>query len=162
MLTKIQDSYKKLIESKEFKHEGFFCGAFILCDLEDLDKSDWQIDFYNKNTDTITTYVVSTTIEVTDNSEVFKEENTRIEELKLNDIKVDLNDLKNKLQEILDTRQETPVKITIILQHIKIPMWNIIYITKKFNLLNIKIDARDGKVIEEKIVPLLSFEKGNK
>lgn len=161
MLTKLKSAYEKLIHSKEFKHEGFLCGAFLIADIKDLENTDWQIDFYNKETDTITTYLVGLKIEVTDNSKVFKNEKVAIEELKVEDIKVNFNELKDKLDKILKEKQEDPVKITIILQNQNIPVWNIIYITQKFNLLNVKIDAVTGIVLDEKVVPLLSFEKGD-
>ncbi len=160
MLSKLKTAYEKLIHSKEFKHEGFFCGAFIMCNSKELDNTDWQIDFYNNKRDTITTYLVGSKIEVTDDSKVFKNEKVDIEEIKLENIKVNFNDIKEELNKILKEKQEEPVKITIILQNQKIPIWNIIYITQKFNLLNVRIDAVTGILIDEKIVPLLSFENG--
>ena len=38
---------------------------------------------------------------------------------------------------------------------------NLSYITEKFNLINIKIDAVDGKLLKETTAPLLSFKKDN-
>lgn len=159
MLTKLKTAYKKLLESKEFKNEGILSGAFLMCDMENLDKTEWQLDFYNKESDRITTYNIGHKIELTDNSEVFKDENMKIEELDLEEIKVNFEDIKEKLKEILEKRHEDAIKITIILQKQTFPIWNIIYITKKFNLLNIKINAINSDVIEEKAIPLLSFEK---
>ena len=77
-----------------------------------------------------------------------------------NEIKTSFEDIKNKIENILNKYKETAARITVILQKQKIPMWNIIYITKKFNILNIKINAENGEVIEEKTVPLVSFERG--
>ncbi len=162
MLAKIKNSYERLIKSEIFKHEGFLCGAFLMCDIKDLDKTDWQIDFYNKNKDTITTYLIGKEIEATNESEVFKTEKMTVEELDLKEVKMDFSDIQKKLQYILETKDEIAVKITIILQHQNIPIWNVIYITKKFNLLNIKMNATNGELIEEKLVNLLSFEKGLK
>lgn len=162
MLTKIKESYKKILHSKDFKHKGFLCGAFLISDIENIENTPWQIDFYNKDTDTMISYTVEGEIKASEDSKVFKEENSQIEELNLEDIKVDFDNLKQELNKILKNRKEEPVKISIILQKIKVPIWNLIYITKKFNLLNIKIDATSGTVLEEKIVSLLSFEKGNK
>ncbi len=162
MLTKLKEDYKRLLESKEFKNKGFLCGAFLICDINELERTPWQIDFYNTNNDTITTYLIEKDIGIKENSEVFKKEDMKVEELKLDEIKIDFETLKKKIQYILEMHDEQAEKITIILQTQEFPTWNIIYITRKFNLLNIKINAVDGKIIEEKIVPLLSFEKGNK
>ena len=160
MLTKLKENYKDLLESKEFEHKGYLCGAFLICEIQELEKTPWQIDFYNTNNDTITTYLIKDKIEVVNNSEVFKKDDMRVEELKLDEIKVDFNTIKKKKQYILESHDEQAEKISIILQKQNIPIWNIIYITKRFNLLNIKINASSGELIEEKIIPLLSFEKG--
>ncbi|MBS3152069.1 hypothetical protein J4230_01525 [Candidatus Woesearchaeota archaeon] len=160
MKNSIKESYEKLLASKEFKHKGFLCGAFLICDIEDINNTEWQIDFYNTESDTITTYLVSKKIEITDNSKILKKEDVKIEKLNINEIKTSFEDIKNKIENILNKYKETAAKITVILQKQKIPMWNIIYITKKFNILNIKINAENGEVIEEKTVPLVSFERG--
>lgn len=161
MLSKLIENYKTLIKSDEFKNEGFFCGAFLICEIENLDKTDWQIDFYNPESDTMTTYLIGKEIEVTDNSEVFKDDKTRkIEEVKLKEVKTDMKDMKKELDKILKKYNETAEKITVILQNEKTPVWNIIYITKRFNIINIKINAVDGKVIEDKTMNILSFDKG--
>ena len=162
MLDKIKDSYEKIMSSKEFKAGGFLCGAFIICDIDQLETTNWQIDFYEKEKNLIQTYIVSEKIEKTNESEVFKTEDMTVEELDLKEIKRDFKDLTETIKEILDKNKEEPVKITIILQKQKVPIWNIIYITKKFNLLNIKINAISGELIEEKLVNLLSFEKGDR
>lgn len=162
MLEKIKASYERLLKSEEFKPEGFLCGAFIICNLEDLNKTHWQIDFYKKESDTMTTYLMAEKIEKTNEAEVFKTENMKVEELKLDEIKKDYEDIEKKLKLLLEDKDEIPVKITIILQKQGVPIWNFIYITKKFNLVNIKIDGINGEVIEEKLVNLLSFEKGDR
>ena len=161
MLTKLKNAYKDLIHSQEFKNSGFLCGAFLMCNIEELEQTNWQLDFYNKESDTITSYFMENDIKVAENSEIFKEEGKEIEELKLEDVKTNFEDIKKQLDEILEKRNESVVKITIIVQKQIHPIWNILYITKKFNLLNIRINAIDGKLIDEKTVPLLSFEKGD-
>src|SRR3989338_606310 len=127
MLTKLKESYERLIKSKEFEHKGFLCGAFLICDIEELDKTSWQLDFYNKEKDTITSYTMDKTIEVKEDAAVFKEEKTEVEELDIKQIKINFENIKKKLQHTLETKNETPVKITIIVQHQKVPIWNIIY-----------------------------------
>ena len=90
---------------------------------------------------------------------MLKKEDTEIEELNLEEIKVDFKDIKEMLKNILDKYNEEASRITIIIQKQNIPVWNIIYITKKFNLINIRVNAIDNSLLEEKNVSLVSFEK---
>ena len=115
MLTKLKKDCKRLLESKEFKKEGFLSGMFLICEIKDIDNTPWQIDFYNKDTDTVTTYLLDKDIEVTDNSKVLKDEKTVIEELDLDEIKMDFKDIEKTLYECLKKHNENPVKITIII-----------------------------------------------
>ena len=164
MLTKIKESYRLLLASKEFKHKGFLSGAFVTGNSETLEKEDWQLDFYNKETDTMTAYrVKKEAVEVDEDSSVFRDEekNVDIEELDLSEIKKDYAAIKELLNTMLEGHRETAVKTSIILQKQNVPIWNIIYITKNFNLLNIKINAKDGSILEDRVINLLSFEKGD-
>ncbi|GEM_PF-2126971 len=163
MLTKLKESYERLVSSKEFKNKGFLASAFLSCPVEDLEKSDWQLDFYDEKTDTMTAYTVHDNITGEEDSEVFRDEEKKveIEELKLDEIKIDFEKLKEKLDMMLEGHRETPLKITIILQKQHVPLWNILYITKNFNLLNIKLSASDGEILEDKLINLISFEKGD-
>jgi len=156
----IKESYDKLLKSKEFKNEGFLCGFFLVSDINDIENSSWQIDFYEEITDTITSYTINNDkIEVSPKSEVFKEEKTKIEELKLEDVKTNFKDILKKAKKLLKKAKEEAAKTIIILQKQDTPVWNISFITKKFNILNIKINATNGKVIENKIVSIIKFKK---
>ena len=53
----------------------------------------------------------------------------------------------------------TETKIIIIAQQQDFPIWNVSYVSNKFNLINIKINAIYGEVIEETSGSLLSFKK---
>lgn len=152
----IQQSYQRLIKSKEFKGEGVLCSMFFTSDIKEIEESNWQIDFYNKESNTITSYLMGINIEVVPNSEIFKEENTDIEDFKIEDVKISF---KESLKVAKEHLKEEATKIIVILQKQKDIMWNISFVTKNFNLLNIKIDAINGKVIEEKLVSLISFKK---
>ena len=44
----LKKEYKRLVNSKEFKHKGFLSGAFIMSDIKSLDKSKWQISIIKK------------------------------------------------------------------------------------------------------------------
>ena len=158
MLT-IKESYHKLLKSKEFKHEKFLCSALLISDINNIEKSLWQIDFYNEDSDTVNTYTIGDDIEVNKESKIFKDGKTKIEKLDLDEVKTDFSEIYQHALDILKKHRENAVKVVIILQKQKQTLWNILFITRGFNILNIKIDAEDGKVIEEKITSFVKFEK---
>ncbi|HIH25612.1 MAG TPA: hypothetical protein HA226_02475 [Nanoarchaeota archaeon] len=159
MHTKIREDYEKLIKSGEFNKEGYLCGFFLMSEVDKLENTDWQIDFYDEKKDTITSYVVGEKIEVSENSKIFKEEGKTIEELKLEKLKVDIKDALRKCEIILKQHEEKETQVIIILQNDKGIKWNISYVTQKFNLINIKIDAETGELVNQNIISMLSWGK---
>ena len=155
----IKDSYKRLISSKEFNNIGIFSSAFIMTDEKELENSKWQMDFYNKENNKIITYLMKDKIEVLKNDEIFKDETTNINEIDLNNLNFKLENCLNIGKESLERDNETPVKVIIILQKLENLTWNLTYMSTKFNLINLKINAENGKVIEESISPLLNLKK---
>ncbi len=158
MLT-VKESYEKLLKSKEFKHEKFLCSILLISDINNIEKAAWQIDFYNEDSDTVNTYTIGDEVEASPESKIFKDGKTKIERLQLDEVKTDFNEIYDHALDILKKHKENAVKVIIILQKQKHVLWNILFITKGFNILNIKIDAEDGKVIEEKITSFVKFEK---
>lgn len=55
--------------------------------------------------------------------------------------------------------QEIPSKKIFILQQKESPIWNITYLTQSLNILNMKINAETGQIIEEKIESAMNFQK---
>ncbi len=154
----IKAEYKKLIKSTEFKKKGFLCSVFIMSDIENLDKSTWQFDFYDESNKEITSYLMESKIKVTENLEVFKKEETEVEQLNLNEVELSIEKALKISEEILEKEKEKSTKIIIILQQKDRSLWNISYVTTKFNLINIKIDAKTGEIVENTSASLLSFK----
>lgn len=159
MLTSIKESYNQLLKSKKFKNEGFLCGFFLVSDINEIENSSWQIDFYEESSDTITSYMTKDEIEVSPKSEIFKEKSTKIEELNLEEVETNFNNTIKKAYNFLKKSKEEATKVIVILQKQNIPTWNISFITKNFNILNIKINATNGKFIDKKIVSIMNFKK---
>lgn len=158
----IKGSYDKLIKSKEFLNKGFFCSAFIMCEPKELDSCDWQLDFYDKKNGKITSYIVSDKIKVLEeNSEMLKE-NDNVNEINMENVKVKFQKIMKTVKEKVRSKKETVTKFVIILQEDKTTVWNISSFTDAFNLLNLRINAKTGRIIEEKVVPLLSWGAGQK
>jgi hypothetical protein len=56
-------------------------------------------------------------------------------------------------------KKENIVKTILILQKMEKTIWNINSITKTFNILNIKIDAATGDILEHEIKNPIAFKK---
>ncbi len=155
----MQQSYDRLINSAEFKHQGFLCGFFLMSEIEKIEDAVWQIDFYDKDLDKITSYLMESKIKVNENSEAFKKPETKIESLEIKEIKISFEEACRKARKILESKIEEPTKIIATLQKQNKPAWNISFITQKFNIQNVRINAGTGRVMEEKLVSMLSFKE---
>ena len=89
----IKDKLKKLEESDIFKKwrsknkNCFLAHLFISSDNLD----DFHYGFYDKKTDRITSFVVNSEIKQSDAEEIFKRPEAVIEELKIDELKIDIS-----------------------------------------------------------------------
>ena len=59
-----------------------------------------------------------------------------------------------------DRNPEGAVKKIIILQNLdNKTVWNITYITDAFSILNMKLDAVSGEVLEQTIKPIIGYKE---
>jgi hypothetical protein len=161
-MLELKELYNNIKNSKEFKEwhkknlDFYLCSFFTI-----LDEQGWQVDYYSPSKDRITSFTCEKKVKILNiDSKIFKKEGLKVDKLDLDEIKINLQkaldivlNLKNKKYP-----NEKSNKIIVILQKIKKPLWNITYLTATFNILNVKIDAKSGKIIEERIMPALSFK----
>ncbi|MBW2974910.1 hypothetical protein KY366_04295 [Candidatus Woesearchaeota archaeon] len=160
----ITNVLKRLEESKSFKEwekknkQSFLAHVFKM--LDDANKDDWQVGYYNKD-DTITTFIITPQdIRIAETENIFKRPEAKIKKLEKEKIKVDITNALQTAEKIQTTEyaQETPFKIITILQKLDMgQVYNITYITQSFKVLNLKIDCSDGKVLEKKLSSLMEF-----
>lgn len=147
MLDQLKDILKELKNSKEFKKFQDKNPSAYLCNICFLDNK-WQPDYYEPEKDKITSFAKQDDVFVSQESEIFRKEKTKINELKLTEVKIDLD----KAEEIMKSKfKEEPSQKIIVLLKEDIPIWNITYLTLKLEIINVKIDAISGKVIDENI-----------
>lgn len=162
----LKEALRKLGGSPEFKKwreknkADYFSYAF--CELSNVESS-WQIGYYNKNGDKITTFVINEKIEIMPQEEVFKKPDTKVNKIDLNEVKLTFAELIDKASEFQKKKypKEESNNIIAILQNLKEfgNIWNLTFITKAFNTLNIKISAGNGKVLEHKLSSIFDFRK---
>lgn len=165
----LKNSFKKLLSSNIFKKwrsnhkEAYLCSCFILIgdDIVDKNLSKWQFDFWMKEKEKMTSFLMGKEISMQEDDESFKKKETKILELDIKKTRLNMEDAFEKIGKMDEAKKEKFSKKIVILQNIEgRTMWNISLITDTFNVLNIKIDAISGEVISKESTSLLSF-KGN-
>lgn len=154
----------QLHKSKEYKdwkanHTGFYLAhAFVM--LDEPNKNEMQIGYYNDKTDRMATFIISPDkIHVIPDQEVMKAEQ-RISELDLNKIKMTIEEALSVAKKCLDDhyKKEPIMKSFFIIQELEgMPMFNITYLTTGFKAINIKISSIDGKIIKHSAGVIAQF-----
>ncbi|MBU4284190.1 MAG: hypothetical protein KJ968_03715 [Nanoarchaeota archaeon] len=158
---------KKLKNSSEFRKwisknkKSYLTYAFTM--IENSEKSEWQIGYYDKSLDKVTVFTISNNIEINPEQDVFKKPGTAVKKINLKDVKFGLDKVLKKTQNIKEKKysKELVTKTIAILQNIDLgQLWNITLITSSLNTINIKIDAKTGKTIKHELVSLFQFRAG--
>ena len=155
MIEEIKKFLQELEESKvfqEFKKNNPIVYNSSISKIQ----NNLQIDYYDPNEDKITSFTKQGEEIILQESEVFRKEKIKIPELQINKVKITLEEIEKIISE---KYQEIPTKKIFILQQTEFPIWNITYLTQSLNILNIKINAITGEIIEEKIESALNFQK---
>jgi len=162
---KIKELLKGLDTSKDFqawrkKNPASFL-AHVFKMIDEANKDDWQVGFYNPD-DTITTFIVTKDdVKALPEAEIFKKPDAKIMQLDMDDIKIEMGDAIEKARNLQKKEypKELPTKEIIILQKLDIgQLYNITLVTQSFNTLNIKVDAKTGKVIKHKLISLVDLK----
>jgi len=160
----LKKALSKLEESFEFKEwreknkDDYFSYAFY-----ELNIDEWQIGYYNKKEDNITTFIINKGVKIMPHEEVFKKPDTKVNEIDLNKVKLTfakIIDKASKFQKKKYSKEEAS-KIIVILQNLEGfgNVWNITFVTKAFNTLNMKLSVENGKVLEHKLSSVFDFRK---
>lgn len=159
----IKEAFGKLENDPEFKEwqnsnkKSYLVHFFKIADEQNKDIM--QIGYYNPD-DTITTFVVEKEdIKIIPEQEVFKKTKQKIKKLDINEIKIGFD----KSLEIAEdfqknnSKENEPAKIMVVIQNISgKAVYNVSYITKTCNALNMKIDASSGKLMSHELINLVN------
>lgn len=128
--------------------------------IQDKTSEIWDLGFYHPEQETMTSFrIQENNVILTDkNVEVMKEKGDKIEELNLEEVNMDQAEALEKAEQVQKEKysHDVPERIILILQKKNTPRWNITYITRVVNILNMKIDAEKGTLIEESYGKLFS------
>jgi hypothetical protein len=158
MLNKIKESIERI--RKEESVEGYhLSSAYLICQRTEVENAIWQYGFYSEEKDKLLSFKLNEKIEKVED-EPYNHQDTKIEELNLDNVKIDFNEAFDLALERLDKKNDDPKQIITILQVVNgKTIWNISFVTVQFSIYNIKISAEDKEVIKEKYESLLSMRK---
>lgn len=165
---RLKEDFDKLQETKEFKDykkenpRAYFSAAFLMIESLNIDEVKWQIDYYDPETHKASTFAFnSNNIEFKTGEDLLQKKKEDIDEIKLDSVKINFDktiEIINKFREKKHP-EEKAQKIIVILQKFKNHIiWNLTYITSNLNLLNFKVDAVNGKIIVNKLQPLIKLD----
>ncbi len=156
---------KKLESSDEFvRWKKSNQNTYLTHALNMLDEhcfSGWQLGYYNKSSNKITVFEMGDRINICPEQEVFKEESTLVKPLDIKKVKVELNQALESANKLIKDKYSKISfnKAVIILQNIEIgQVWNLTFIGKSFDVLNIKISSESGKVLSHDLKPLFELD----
>ncbi|GAI03362.1 unnamed protein product, partial [marine sediment metagenome] len=104
---------KKLKESSEFKKwisknkKSYLTYAFTM--IENSEKSEWQIGYYDKKSDKVTVFTINNNIEINPEQDVFKKPGTAVKKINLKDVKFSLDNILKKTQNIKEKKYSKEV-----------------------------------------------------
>ncbi|MBN1544986.1 hypothetical protein JW898_06015 [Candidatus Woesearchaeota archaeon] len=166
---KVLDVLKRFKQTTLFKEwhrknkEAKLVHVFIMLDPGQEVKYD--IGFYDYSKKLMTSFTVDEAlndIQSREDKEVFKKPGDKINPLDESRLRICFNEACAKCRQLQNDkyRQHTPIKEVVILQNLDCgQVWNITYITKTFQTLNMKVDAETGDIVEEKLHQIFSFDK---
>ena len=166
----IKELLERVMNSRLYKNfnnddKAYLC-SFFKIDGEG-EQDEWQVDFYNPENDKITSFKeIGNQIRIIGkDSKIFKEKEAKVNELRIDKVKIAPEDAIKAVDELKKKKYsgEEALRRIVILQSTKEfkENWNITYLTTSFNILNVKINAKNGKVIEESLKPALTFSKAS-
>lgn len=160
---KVKENKNKLEKSKEYKEwkeknpDSYFAHEFFMVEGNEINL---EIGYYNNKDSSMASFRIEPEIQLTICPEIFKKEDSKIEELEINKVKLDIDDALEKADKLQKEKypSDSSIKKIAILQNIgKMQIWNITYITQNFKTLNIKIDAETGEILSDKLIEIIQF-----
>lgn len=148
---------EKFEKFKKFKEENKKCylsGAFL------NEHNIWEFDFYCPEKHKITTFFVDDDIVIKPAEKIFQKEEKLVHEVNLDKVKINLDKALEIVEEEFKKKKtgEQVNKKIIILQNLDgTQVWNITYLTSSFNILNMKINVENGKIVHEVFESILNL-----
>jgi hypothetical protein len=152
------EEYKKFHKEQP---DAYLTHVFFMDDGKGIGAYD--VGFYSKKAQKIASFEVTDSgVCLKDLSEPFREPGKEIDKLDMAKVKITPEDAIETAKALQKEKypQSIPTKRIVILQNFnKHHIWNITYVTMKFETLNIKVDAETGKISYDNVQKIFDFAK---
>jgi hypothetical protein len=154
---------KTATQWKKKNPDFYLVHAFTMLDEQEK-KYRWELGYYSKSKDKLVVIATDPAIKIGDEEDVFKKEGA-VSPLEFSKVKLSVA----KAMEICDKllKEKYPAqnvtKRIILLQATDRQIYNITLVTRSFAIINIKIDAINGEIVNhnlQSIMGLGNWEKG--
>ncbi len=118
-----------------------------------------QVGYYDPDTDKITTFIMGSEIETSPEQAVFKKEG-QVKPLKIDEVQIPLIKALEKARALQEEeyKAEEITKEIIVLQNIEQGLvYNVTLVTASFKLINIKLCANSGTVLEHNVSSVMDL-----
>ena len=164
-----KQAFEILKKSKEFdiSNDLFLAHGFTTLNNKFEFSEPWHIGFYDKKTDKVTTFsVTDNVIEKMEEQEIFKRPETKVEELVIDEIKINFDKALETLKQFQQEKfkGELPSKVIVLLQKDSElgVIWNFTIISTAMKNLNVKVNASDAKILDHQLVSLFDYKVEDK
>ncbi len=164
----VKSALEKLEASDEYDawvashKDAYLTHVFAMLDTKE--DAVWQIGYFDMSDGLIYSFEVAGEIKLNDPQPPFGPEGTVVDPINMDDVKVPLKDVLDKVADLQQKKYSAhkPMKKIIILQVLKDSglVYNVTYVTETFKTLNIRIDAKVGDVVEDKLVEIFKMTPG--
>ena len=171
MLRKLQQDLEQdqvFLDWKKEHPKSFLSHFFVQINSELKEKTSWDVGYYNPEDEKVTVFCkdLDGNFLQKPSDDVFKKEESVVEELEMEDVKINLEDAKVGLQKLIP--KEFPAYVGLlgdgfmILQKLKgQTSWSLTLMTKKLTMINVKISAENGDFLSKDEINFMQQEPGN-
>lgn len=135
--------------------DAYLAHGFVM--LDEANKDDWQIAFYDKLANKVTPFIVhEQEVQQLETQDTLQQ--TTVHKLDPVHVQVTPDDALTRAEDAFKKHNENALKTFYIIQNTgEHTVYNITYFTQGFNTINIHIDAETGKTIHETKQKLMDF-----
>jgi len=154
---------RKVEQGKAFKkfmkgHPDYFLVHCFTMVSQGEKKLKWELGYYSEKADKLVVFEAEPELKMRPEEDAFKKEGT-IKKLELKKVKVSVSKALKACDELVADKYpgKSVTKRIIILQSLEEQVYNITLVTLSFDIINIKVDAVTGKVLDDNIQNIMSL-----
>jgi hypothetical protein len=166
LLQDLEQSQVFLNWKKDYS-KSFLSHFFVQINSELKEKTGWDVGYYNPEDEKVTVFCKDSDDNFLQkpSDDVFKKEESVVEELEMEDVKINLEDAKVGLKKLVPEKFPAYTGLLgdgfMILQKLGgQTSWSLTLMTKKLTMINVKISAENGDFLSKDEINFLNQQPG--